>query len=203
MPSAMPTSRAASKRDLLIDTATRLFTRNGFRTTGIAEILAESGIAKGTLYQHFESKDALIEAVLRRMGDRFRIHFVEAVERAADTPRERLLALFDVYGHMTWARDGYCGCPFTRVAGEFADRGHPVHRVAALTKRLMTAYIRDLAAQAGAADPDALACHLTLLLEGASVLHSMDEPGACRDLTARAREAAGTLVAAAVGAAAR
>jgi AcrR family transcriptional regulator len=194
--------RVSNKRDALIETATRLFTENGFRTTGISEILTSARVAKGTLYQHFESKDALIEAVLRRMGEQFRSHFVEAVEQAADTPRGRLLAIFQVQEQMVWAREGYCGCPFARVAGEFADRDHPVHRVAALNKRLLVGYLRDLAAQAGVADPDPLAAQLTMLLEGAAVLHTLEPRCEDKGLTGMAEAAARTLVDAALAPAA-
>jgi AcrR family transcriptional regulator len=180
-----------SKREALLDTATRLFTEHGFKSTGIAEILACAGVAKGTLYQHFESKEALIEAVLRRLGERFRGRFVEAVEQAADTPAERLVAVFAVQERLAWSKAGFCGCPFTRAAGEFADREHPLHRVAALNKRLLTAYLTDLAAQAGAAQPEALATQLTLLMEGAAVLHAVGQRG---EVTAQATAAARTLV---------
>lgn len=189
---------ATTKREVLLDTATRLFTEHGFKTTGIAEILGAAGVAKGTLYQHFQSKEALIEAVLRRMGERYRARFVEAVERAADTPAERLVAAFRVQEQLTWSKSGFCGCPFVRVAGEFADRGHPVHRVAALNKRLVTGYLKDLAARAGAADPEGLATQLAMLLEGAAVLHAVADQG---ELTCHATAAARTLVHNAVGAA--
>ena len=56
---------ASSKRDQLIDTALTLFYRDGFHATGIDRILAESGVAKMTLYKHFKSKDELIEAALQ------------------------------------------------------------------------------------------------------------------------------------------
>jgi len=188
---------ATTKREVLLDTATRLFAERGFKTTGIAEILGAAGVAKGTLYQHFESKDALIEAVLRRMGERFRVRFVEAVEEAADTPIERLIAVFRVQERLIWSKSGFCGCPFVRVAGEFSDRDHPVHRVAALNKRLLTGYLKDLAAEAGATDPEGLAIQLAMLLEGAGVLHAVAGPG---EVTSQATAAARTLVAGAVGA---
>ena len=56
---------ASAKRDRLIDTALELFNRDGYRATGIDKILAESGVAKMTLYNHFGSKDELILAALR------------------------------------------------------------------------------------------------------------------------------------------
>ena len=87
---------ASRRRDHLVDIALDLFSRDGFHATGIDKILAESGVAKMTLYKHFRSKDELILAALRRRDERFRNWFMRTVERRADTPRERLLAMFDV-----------------------------------------------------------------------------------------------------------
>ncbi len=52
----------SSRRDHLVETATELFSKNGFRATGIDTVLEESGVAKKTLYNHFRSKDELIIA---------------------------------------------------------------------------------------------------------------------------------------------
>ncbi|HFG1889890.1 TPA: TetR/AcrR family transcriptional regulator, partial [Vibrio cholerae] len=46
------------KRQLLIDTALNLFYKNGINSIGINEVISVSGIAKRTLYSHFESKEA-------------------------------------------------------------------------------------------------------------------------------------------------
>ena len=45
--------------------ALTLFNRVGYHATGIDRILAESGVAKMTLYNHFKSKDELVETALR------------------------------------------------------------------------------------------------------------------------------------------
>ncbi|MCZ6886228.1 MAG: TetR/AcrR family transcriptional regulator, partial [Alphaproteobacteria bacterium] len=66
---------ASSKRDHLIETALGLFCRDGFHATGIDKILAASGCAKMTLYNHFTSKDELILAVLHRRDETFRNDF--------------------------------------------------------------------------------------------------------------------------------
>ena len=50
------------KREQLLSTAVDLFYREGYHATGIDRILAESGVAKMTLYKHFRSKDELIMA---------------------------------------------------------------------------------------------------------------------------------------------
>lgn len=47
---------ASNKREQLILTAQALFSREGYHATGIDRIIAESGVAKMTLYKHFKSR---------------------------------------------------------------------------------------------------------------------------------------------------
>lgn len=186
---------AETKREQLLQTASRLFYENGFHATGISEILNKSGVAKGTLYQHFASKDELIEAVLRRAGEEMRTCFVELVEKKTASPKDRLLSIFAVQDELWWGDDGYCGCPFTKATGEFGDREHPIHRAASLHKRLLTGYLRDLADQAGAKNPNDLAHQLAILLEGAAILHCA---ASHQEVTRHAAEAGRVLVEAAL-----
>lgn len=162
-------SMATSRRDHLLDTALDLFYHHGFHATGIDRILAESGCAKMTLYKHFRSKDELILAALERRDERFRAWFVGEVEARARTPRERLAAVFDVLD--AWFRGpGFSGCMFINASAEYAAHDNPIHAAAAEHKRLVLAYIRGLAAAAGAKDSEALAQGLMLLSEGAIVM---------------------------------
>ena len=67
MPAADTTVETVSpKRDRLMATAWRLFYRDGYRAVGIDTLLAEAEVAKMTLYNHFDSKEALIVAVLEK-----------------------------------------------------------------------------------------------------------------------------------------
>ncbi|HDL16453.1 MAG TPA: TetR/AcrR family transcriptional regulator, partial [Rhizobiales bacterium] len=84
-----------SKKEHLVDTAVKLFGRDGFNATGIDKILQEAGVARMTLYKHFKSKDELILAALRRRDEQFRIWFKSAVEKTGGSPAQRLLASFD------------------------------------------------------------------------------------------------------------
>ncbi len=162
---------ASSKRDHLIETALELFCRDGFHATGIDKILAESGCAKMTLYNHFKSKDELILAALRRLDEKFRNGFMREIERRAETPRQRLLAIFDVLGELFSGRN-FTGCTFVNASAEFSDKNNPIHVAAAEHKRLVLAYMVELATAAEARDPDALAQGLVLLMEGAiSIAH--------------------------------
>lgn len=160
---------ASAKREQLIETALKLFYRQGFHATGIDAIIAESGVARMTLYKHFKSKDDLILAVLRRRDERFRIWFTRAVERRASSPGDRLLAVFDALEE--WFRQpDFSGCMFINASAEFADPANPIHKTAAEHKILMRRYLTGLARDAGAPDPEILGNSLALLAEGAIVM---------------------------------
>lgn len=55
-----------ARRAALVEVARRLWAEKGFDQTSVAEIAREAGIAKGTFYLYFESKEALLDEVLRR-----------------------------------------------------------------------------------------------------------------------------------------
>src|SRR5262249_18703102 len=149
-------------RERILRAATRLFYGQGINATGITELAEVAHVSKRTLYQHFESKDALVEAYLRRFDDE-RLLAREQVFFRTDLPaRDRLLGLFDDTG----GRETFRGCPYLNAATEIADTGHPARRVAHEHKEEFRALLRDTAREAGAADPDALADQLAVLYDG-------------------------------------
>jgi AcrR family transcriptional regulator len=56
--------RSEETRHHILDTATRLFSKNGYDATGVAEICAASGVSKGAFYHHFPSKQAVFFELL-------------------------------------------------------------------------------------------------------------------------------------------
>lgn len=50
----------------LLDSAAALFVRHGFDKTTVADVAREAGVGKGSLYLHFDSKEALLEALMLR-----------------------------------------------------------------------------------------------------------------------------------------
>jgi len=180
----------ASKRERIIDAAADLFYRGGFNATGIEKVLADAGVAKMTLYNHFGSKEELILAVLRRRDEQFRGELRRAVEACRGGPREKLLCLFDVLA--AWfVQDGFRGCLFINAAAEFRGISEAIFAHTAAHKRLIASYVRDLAAAAGARNPDVVADQIVLLLEGAIVTTQVSGG---TDWARRAREAAAILL---------
>ncbi len=177
----------ASKREQLVETAMRLFSRDGFRAIGIEKILEECGCAKMTLYNHFSSKDELILAVLRRSDEIFRNELRKAVEARAVGPADRLRALVEIIAEQLESSE-FHGCLFRNAAAEFPEDDSPIRVAAAEHKRLMLAYAQELAQQAGASDPKAMAEHLCLLREGAIATRQVAGRTDAGDMIRRAAE---------------
>lgn len=181
---------ASSKRDHLVDTALSLFNRDGYHAVGIDRVLAEAGVAKMTLYNHFKSKDDLILAVLRRRDEQFRHWFMRSVEKRASDPRGRLFAAFDAVGEW-FASDDFSGCMFINAAAEYAEHDDPIHKIAADHKQMVRSYLKQAAEDAGADDPPELASELMMLVEGATVMAYV---AGDKEAAGSARRAAETLI---------
>lgn len=178
------------KRDHLVDTAASLFAREGFHATGIDTILAEAGVAKMTLYNHFKSKDELIVAALEVEGARYVAWLRERSDALAEEPGERLLAIFDALEEW-FEREGFNGCVFMKAACEYAPVSHPVHAAAAAQKRAVFDYIVENAQSARLKDPRNLAQQILILHEGAiAVAHEFGAPIAAR----QAKRAASVII---------
>ena len=159
----------SKRKQHLVETALKIFYRDGFHSTGIDKILAESGVAKMTLYKHFPSKDDLIRAVLEERDKRFREWFFGRVEELAETPQEKVEAVFDVLSEWIQGED-FRGCMFINAAAEFSHKDEAISRIASEHKVVMCDFIKKLLEQSHFQEPETLAYQLSLLVEGAIVM---------------------------------
>lgn len=160
-------------RDRLLHVAIELFYSYGFQAVGIDHILAEAGVTKTTFYKHFKSRTDLLVAAIKRRDEWETQAWMTAVQRlAGDDPKAQLLAYFDVMD-IWFSSPDFRGCQFINAAAEFPNPSDPVHAVAAEHKRKSHALFRELAASAGATDPDAFADQYTALVEGTLILRQV------------------------------
>ncbi len=79
-------------KELIDETAVRLFGEKGYKETTIRDISVAAGIAEGTLYRHYESKEALAWQLFLRhytaLGERF-----ERVQRPQSNTRSKIAAI--------------------------------------------------------------------------------------------------------------
>ncbi|WP_326607179.1 TetR/AcrR family transcriptional regulator [Streptomyces sp. NBC_01799] len=167
------TAKRLTARERILTTAEELFSAHGLRGVGVDRIIADSGVAKSTLYVHFPSKDELAAAYLRRTDDSWRGKLRAAALAAGDSPRDQLVGLFDAVT-ASYERHGFHGCPFINAAAE-SEPGSLPHTVTVEHKRAVRAWVRDLAEAAGADDPDQLALQLTLLVDGALAAGKLEQ----------------------------
>jgi AcrR family transcriptional regulator len=90
---ATPGRRELQKQDRerrILIAARQLFDRNGYAKTSMEDVAARAGLAVGTLYNYFHSKDDLLLAIMRREADRL----LRVGERIlADTPSDPIVAI--------------------------------------------------------------------------------------------------------------
>ncbi len=190
MPDTAPTleaprgARKGSARERLLAAANELFYAEGVQTVGIDRVIEHAGVAKGSLYNTFGSKENLVRAYLEDRHGATMAGIKRAVERHSD-PRRRLMAVFDAQAEL-FAEPNFRGCAFITASAEAPDGGL-IQQAADDYRREIRALLTELARQAGAADPALLGRQLQLLYDGSGLGARMDrEPSAATDAKAAA-----------------
>jgi AcrR family transcriptional regulator len=166
-------------RQRLLETADRLFYRHGVRAVGIDTVIAEAGVAKMTLYNHFPTKDDLIVAVLRYREEQVLAFFTEAIGRYARRI-DRLRAFFAALREWFESPD-FRGCAFQNAAVELADPAHPGTAFVRGHKQRFTELIRGFVEESAGRGAAKLVPAIALLVEGAvvtAVIQGSPEPAA-------------------------
>ena len=76
----------SKRRDEIVTAAKKVFARNGFHATTISHIAKEAGLAYGSVYWYFDSKDELFHALMAAEGDALRAHIAAALAAASTCP---------------------------------------------------------------------------------------------------------------------
>ncbi len=185
------TAKKSDARQRIVETAERLFYAEGVRTVGIDRIIAESDVAKMTLYNHFPSKDDLILAVMQYREQKFDGMFEKWMERHVGKGMNRLEAFFAAL--KDWFQSsGFRGCMFINCCVELADAKHPASKFSATHKERFHEMLKEILAEtAGPKAVDTVAPAVALLVEGAIVTAVMQQSSEPADV---AKEAALELV---------
>jgi len=160
----MAKSAVPSPRARLLATADRLFLERGIRAVGIDLVLAESGVAKASLYRWFRSKDELVAEWLRTRDSAWFSWFDAEVARIKD-PAQRIAEAFSFLVRWVAGRS-FTGCAFVNARVELRQPDHPAMVVAQAHAERLRAFFVDTAKQAGFARPARTGAALYLLFEG-------------------------------------
>ncbi|HFF3759000.1 TetR/AcrR family transcriptional regulator [Stenotrophomonas forensis] len=149
----------------ILATAEALIYQNGIHATGMDLLVKTSGVARKSIYRHFENKDQVAAAALNARDERWLDWFQQACDKA-DSPETRILGMFTVLKGW-FESEGYRGCAFINTAGEVGDPNDPIRHIAKHHKQKLLDYTLELTTQLDIEQPDALARQLLVLMEGA------------------------------------
>jgi TetR/AcrR family transcriptional repressor of lmrAB and yxaGH operons len=114
--------KAARHKQSLVRTAMRLFRRQGYASTGLQQILAESGAPKGSLYHYFPGgKEAIGEAAVAMAGGMLRDMLADLAARHRE-PAAFLRAWCKVMAGWMQESGFQSGCPVATTLLETAPR---------------------------------------------------------------------------------
>ena len=112
-------TKGEQTRDNILAEASRLFELQGFRATSLSDLQNATGLKKGALYFHFNSKDEIGLAVLERSRREFELFLDETLVGA--TPSHRLENYFSKILSWQFGMNFCGGCIFGNIALEMGD----------------------------------------------------------------------------------
>ncbi|PAE16750.1 TetR family transcriptional regulator [Virgibacillus sp. 7505] len=128
----------SKKRNDLIEHAERLFYENGFHAVGLKRVLKEANVSLMTMYNHFDSKEALILETLKKRENRY---FSLLRETAAENKESCALSLAEA--HFKWIRSYRKGCMFLRAKEEFPSAENEINKYAVAHKKLLISFFEE------------------------------------------------------------
>ena len=162
----------SQKRQLLIDIALKLFYQNGINSIGINEILKLSGVAKRTLYNHFDSKDALVLAALEQRHQ----NFIEWLGQKLVSTQSNIEVIEGIFGALnSWFKGNeevlgdFRGCFFINTSAEFSDSECDISKYCGFHKQ----QVRSLIQQYLGSESSDLLDAICIMQEGAIVMAYM------------------------------
>ena len=161
--------KPANAREQIDRAAYELFSQYGVRAVGVDTLAARAGVAKRTLYKYYPSKNELVLAFLHRREELWTRSWLQGgIERAAVTPAQKLLAIFDVFDEW-FRRPDFEACSFIKVLLEHAESGHPLRKASQRHIDTIRLFIRGLAVEAQVPDREEFAKQWQILMMGSIV----------------------------------
>jgi AcrR family transcriptional regulator len=133
-----------NKRETILDAALELFAERTFEGTPVPLIAERAGVAAGTIYRYFESKEALVNALYRRCKGELRDVLSEAIA-AGTTHEERFRLIWR--GQWRFAAEHPHGLGFLETQHHEAYLDAASRALSAEIEAATTAYVRGAQAE--------------------------------------------------------
>ncbi len=172
-------SKGERTKQAIVEQVAPLFNKHGYAGVSMADIMAATGLEKGGIYRHFDSKEALavaafdyaIEQVNRRIG---------LAVQSASTTVDQLFALLDTMNCMTENPMMEGGCPLLNAAIEHDDSNHPLAEHVRQTVNQWRTTVVGIVTQGvmcgqvhADVDAEKVACFMIAAMEGANFMANL------------------------------
>jgi AcrR family transcriptional regulator len=134
-------------RQRLLDTAGRLFYEQGYKQTGINQIIEEAAIARGSFYYHFSSKAELLAAYLDRFVNDWFVGADAYLAKITD-PKARITGLID-YRITNQKKRGLSGCALLKANAGLEAGDDELRQHIRILKQKMHDYVAKVVAASG------------------------------------------------------
>jgi len=170
--------KAERTRQFIIEKAAPIFNQKGVAGTSMNDVMEATKLAKGGMYRHFESKEALSLEVFNYLSSSMHEGVTAAVSQAA-TAREKLYALLDFYNTRLLASAG--GCAILNFGTE-SDDTNPVmkQKVREAVRRFRNRIIKIINEGQGTAEipasfeAEVFATKVFTMIEGAVLISKLE-----------------------------
>jgi|SRR5690606_5984314 len=180
-------------RENILSTAADLFYKQGYNSTGINQIIDEADIARGSLYNHFKSKNELFYAYLEETNERWFEQLYSYIKKIKH-PKDRILGLFD-FRIKRQTQSSFGGCPFIKATAEVPQDDKKAFEIIDKNKMKFRDYIlellNDITLQNDLFTKEELADTIYMLAEGATVTASFQKS---KEMIGRAKDIVDRLI---------
>ena len=171
----MSAPKNVSTRDRLIESARFLFWERGYAGTSMTELLAHAEVNSGSFYHFFDSKEALLRAVLEQYIELLRPMVVDPAFATTPAPLDRIFAILAGYRERILMTKCTFGCPLGRLALEVDPENAPAHKLIAQNFQGWIEAVRECLVEMRPAlprgtDVEALATFILVTMEGGVML---------------------------------
>ena len=156
----------------ILDAADKLFFARGFDNVSVDEIRDAAQVSLKTLYRHFPSKTAIVDAYLARRDATWRALLDQYITERSSDPGEQILLAFDGLTEYLRGTKEVRHCAFQHAYAQVAGRPESLAIIRKHKRDLLQSF-RRRARAAQLRDPDLLGLQLMLLFEGALVTGAM------------------------------
>ncbi len=163
-------------KERIIETASDLFYNQGYNQTGINQIIAEAGVAKASMYQHFRSKEDIAVAYLVKRHGMWMGKLNDCVSKE-NTSKSKVIGCFDYL--IEWLTEvNFRGCGWQNIITDLPAGNDKIKSQAVYHKNELRRWIQELLGkedQFAQEDVDELGDQVLILIEGAIILSQIQK----------------------------